>query len=149
MWMLTSEEDDPARESLSRFLRHIGGSVALAFGVLLVVSLVEKRPLSGDRYPDCFVMALLAGVAGASAGAGRRLFSALRALSVSKGSPDPAARSLRKQYLVVYGFGALMFFFFAAILFLLAVSIGTGHGEWVSWMPHLARRRGLIDLLLR
>ncbi len=147
MWMLTSEEDDPSRESLTRFLRHIGGSVALAFGVLLVVSMVEKRPLSGDWYLDCFVMALLAGVAGASAGAGRIFVSALRALSLSKESPDPAARSLRRQYRVVYGFGVLMFFFFAAILFLLAVSIGTGHHEWVSWMPDLPRRRGLVDLL--
>jgi hypothetical protein len=90
---------------------------------------------------------LLSGVAGACAALGRFMVSPLLAPTVPSEDLAPEARSLRRQYRVVFWFGVLMFFFFAAILFLLAVSIGTGHREWVSWMPDLPRRRGLIDLI--
>jgi hypothetical protein len=141
MWMLTSEEDDPTLESIFLFLRYIGGGIVLAFGVLLVVSLIEHRSVSADRYLDFFVMALMAGTAGASAGAGRRFYSNLRLLYGQANELEPAARSLRRQYRAVYWFGMAVFSLSAGIVFLLAVSIGTGHGEWVSWIPELHRSR--------
>ena len=148
MWMLTPEED-PTLGSLQLLLRHVAGGIILAFGVLLVVSLSEHRLPGADRYLDFFAMALIAGVAGACAGAGRRFLSVLRLLRGQAKPLDSAARSTLRQYRFAFGLGVALFFFFAVILFLLAVSIGTGHGEWVSWMPDLPRRRGLVDLLFR
>ena len=139
MWMLTSEEDDPTLGSLSLLLRYTIGGIILAFGVLLVVLAIEQRLLSSDRYLDLFVMTLLAGVAGACAGAGRRFLAALRLL---RGQAEPlgaAARSLRNQYQFAYRLGVAVFFLSAPLLFLLAVGIGTGHGEWLSWMPDISR----------
>ena len=124
-------------------------SIALAFLITIVTSLIDGRPFSQDRLLDLFAMTLLAGVAGACAALGRFMLSPLLAPTVPSEDLAPEARSLRRQYRVVFWLGVIMFFFFAAILFLLAVSIGTGHKEWVSWMPELPRRRGLIDLLFR
>ncbi len=139
--------EEAAPTSQPAFVSNILILVALAFVVTVVTSLVDGRPFGQDRLPDLFVMTLLAGVAGACAALGRFMLSPLLAPTVPSGDLAPEARSLRRQYRAVFWFGVLMFFFFAAILFLLAVSIGTGHREWVSWMPSLPRRRGLIDLL--
>ena len=141
--------EEAAPTSQPAFVSPILVFVALAFVITIVTSLFDGRPFGQDRLPDLFVMTLLSGVAGACAALGRFMLSPLLAPTVPSEDLTPEARSLRRQYRVVFWFGVLMFFFFAAILFLLAVSIGTGHGEWVSWMPHLPRRRGLIDLLFR
>ena len=142
-----SPTEEAAPTSQPAFVSNILIFVALAFVVTIVASLVDGRAFSQDRLPDLFVMTLLSGVAGACAALGRFILSPLLAPTVPSGDLAPEARSLRRQYRAVFWFGVLMFFFFAAILFLLAVSIGTGHREWVSWMPHLPRRRGLIDLI--
>ena len=145
--MRPAEEAAPSRQPA--FVAHILAFVALAFLITIVTSLMDGRPFGQDRLLDLFPMTLLAGVAGACAALGRFMLSTLLAPAAPSEELAPEASSLRRQYRVVFWFGVLMFFFFAAILFLLAVSIGTGHGEWVSWMPHLPRRRGLIDLLFR
>ena len=142
-----SPTEEAAPTSQPAFVAHILVFVALAFLVMIVASLIDGRPFSQDRLLDLFAMTLLSGVAGACAALGRFMLSPLLAPTVPSGDLAPEARSLRRQYRAVFWFGVLMFFFFAAILFLLAVSIGTGHREWVSWMPSLPRRRGLIDLL--
>jgi hypothetical protein len=139
--------EEAAPTSQPAFVSPILVFVALAFVITIVTSLVDGRPFGQDRLPDLFVMTLLSGVAGACAALGRFMLSPLLAPTVPSEDLTPEARSLRRQYRVVFWFGVLMFFFFAAILFLLAVSIGTGHREWVSWMPDLPRRRGLIDLI--
>ncbi len=143
--MRPAEEAAPTRQPA--FVAPILVFVALAFVVTIVASLVDGRPFGQDRLPDLLVMTLLSGVAGACAALGRFMLSPLLAPTVPSEDLAPEARSLRRQYRAVFWCGVLMFFFFAAILFLLAVSIGTGHREWVSWMPHLPRRRGLIDLI--
>ena len=143
--MRPAEEAAPTRQPA--FVSPILVFVALAFVITIVTSLVDGRPFSQDRLLDLFAMTLLAGVAGACAALGRFMLSPLLAPTVPSEDLAPEARSLRRQYRVIFWFGVLMFFFFAAILFLLAVSIGTGHREWVSWMPDLPRRRGLIDLI--
>ena len=143
--MRPAEEAAPTRQPA--FVLPILVFVALAFVITIVTSLVDGRPFSQDRLLDLFAMTLLAGVAGACAALGRFMLSPLLAPTVPSEDLAPEARSLRRQYRVICWFGVLMFFFFAAILFLLAVSIGTGHREWVSWMPDLPRRRGLIDLI--
>jgi hypothetical protein len=143
--MRSAEEAAPT--SQPPFVSDILVFVALAFLITIIASLVDGRPFGQDRLPDLFVMTLLSAVAGACAALGRFMLSPLLAPTVPSEELAPEARSLRRQYRVVFWFGVLMFFFFAAILFLLAVSIGTGHREWVSWMPHLPRRRGLIDLI--
>jgi hypothetical protein len=143
--MRPAEEAAPTRQPA--FVSPILVFVALAFVITIVTSLIDGRPFGQDRLPDLFVMTLLSGVAGACAALGRFMVSPLLAPTVPSEDLAPEARSLRRQYRVVFWFGVLMFFFFAAILFLLAVSIGTGHREWVSWMPDLPRRRGLIDLI--
>ena len=143
--MIPAEEAAPTRQPA--FVSPILVFVALAFVITIVTSLVDGRPFSQDRLLDLFAMTLLAGVAGACAALGRFMLSPLLAPTVPSEDLAPEARSLRRQYRVVFWLGVLMFFFFAAILFLLAVSIGTGHREWVSWMPDLPRRRGLIDLI--
>ena len=139
--------EEAAPTSQPAFVSPILVFVALAFVITIVTSLFDGRPFGQDRLPDLFVMTLLSGVAGACAALGRFMLSPLLAPTVPSEDLTPEARSLRRQYRVVFWFGVLMFFFFAAILFLLAVSIGTGHREWVSWMPDLPRRRGLIDLI--
>jgi|LauGreDrversion4_2_1035121.scaffolds.fasta_scaffold74895_2 hypothetical protein len=147
--MSPTEEAAPTRQPA--FVSNILIFVALAFVVTIVASLIDGRPFGQDRLPDLFVMTLLAGVAGACAALGRFMFllASLPSQTVPSEDLTPEVRSMRRQYRVVFWLGVLMFFFFAAILFLLAVSIGTGHREWVSWMPALPRRRGLIDLLFR
>lgn len=145
--MSSTEEAVPTRRPA--FVANILASIALAFLITIVTSLIDGRPFSQDRLLDLFAMTLLAGVAGACAALGRFMLSPLLAPTVPSEDLAPEARSLRRQYRVVFWLGVIMFFFFAAILFLLAVSIGTGHREWVSWMPELPRRRGLIDLLFR
>ena len=145
--MSSTEEAVPTRRPA--LVAHILAFIALAFLITIVTSLVDGRPFSQDRPLDLFAMTLLAGVAGACATLGRFMLSPLLAPTVPSEDLAPEARSLRRQYRVVFWLGVIMFFFFAAILFLLAVSIGTGHKEWVSWMPELPRRRGLIDLLFR
>lgn len=145
--MSSTEEAVPTRRPA--FVANILASIALAFLITIVTSLIDGRPFSQDRLLDLFAMTLLAGVAGACAALGRFMLSPLLAPTVPSEDLAPEARSLRRQYRVVFWLGVIMFFFFAAILFLLAVSIGTGHKEWVSWMPELPRRRGLIDLLFR
>ena len=145
--MRSAEEAAPT--SQPAFVSHILVFVALAFLITIIATLVDGRPFGQDRLPDLFVMTLLSAVAGACAALGRFMLSPLLAPTVPSEELAPDARSLRRQYRIVFWFGVLMFFFFAAILFLLAVSIGTGHREWVSWMPALPRRRGLIDLLFR
>lgn len=145
--MSPTEEAVPT--SQPAFVSNILFFVALAFLITIGTSLIDGRPFSQDRLLDLFAMTLLAGVAGACAALGRFMLSPLLAPTVPSEDLAPEARSLRRQYRVVFWLGVLMFFFFAAILFLLAVSIGTGHKEWVSWMPELPRRRGLIDLLFR
>jgi len=142
-----SPTEKAAPTSQPAFVSNILIFVALAFLVTIVTSLIDGRPFGQDRLPDLFVMTLLSGVAGACAALGRFILSPLLAPTVPSEDLAPEARSMRRQYQAVFWFGVLMFFFFAAILFLLAVSIGTGHREWVSWMPSLPRRRGLIDLL--
>ena len=142
-----SPTEEAAPTSQPPFVSDILVFVALAFLITIIASLVDGRPFGQDRLPDLFVMTLLSAVAGACAALGRFMLSPLLAPTVPSEELAPEARSLRRQYRVVFWFGVLMFFFFAAILFLLAVSIGTGHREWVSWMPHLPRRRGLIDLI--
>lgn len=144
-----SPTEEAAPTSQAAFVSNILIFVALAFIVTIVTSLIDGRPFSQDRLLDLFAMTLLAGVAGACAALGRFMLSPLLAPAAPSEDLATEARSLRRQYRVVFWFGVLMFFFFAAILFLLAVSIGTGHREWVSWMPDLPRRRGLIDLLFR
>ena len=144
-----SPTEEAAPTSQAAFVSNILIFVALAFVITIVASLVDGRPFSQDRLLDLFAMTLLAGVAGACAALGRFMLSPLLAPAAPSEDLATEARSLRRQYRVVFWFGVLMFFFFAAILFLLAVSIGTGHREWVSWMPDLPRRRGLIDLLFR
>lgn len=144
-----SPTEEAAPTSQPAFVSNILIFVALAFIVTIVTSLIDGRPFSQDRLLDLFAMTLLAGVAGACAALGRFMLSPLLAPAAPSEDLAPEARSLRRQYRVVFWFGVLMFFFFAAILFLLAVSIGTGHREWVSWMPDLPRRRGVIDLLFR
>lgn len=143
--MSPTEEAAPTRQPA--FVSNILIFVALAFLITIVTSLIDERPFSQDRLLDLFAMTLLSGVAGACAALGRFMLSPLLAPTVPSEELAPEARSLRRQYRVVFWFGVLMFFFFAVILFLLAVSIGTGHREWVSWMPDLPRRRGLIDLI--
>jgi hypothetical protein len=145
--MRPAEEAAPTRQPA--FVSHILVFVALAFVITIVTSLIDARPFGPDRRLDLFAMSLLAGGAGACAALGRFMLSPLLAPTVPSEDLTPEARSLQRQYRAVFWFGVLMFFFFAAILFLLSVSIGTGHREWVSWMPDLPRRRGLIDLLLR
>ena len=142
-----SPTEEAAPTSQPAFVAHILVFVALAFLVMIVASLIDGRPFSQDRLLDLFAMTLLSGVAGACAALGRFMLSPLLAPTVPSEDLAPEARSLRRQYRVVFWLGVIMFFFFAAILFLLAVSIGTGHREWVSWMPSLPRRRGLIDLI--
>ena len=145
--MRSAEEAAPTRQPA--FVSHILVFVALAFLITIVTSLIDGRPFGQDCLPDLFVMTLLSAVAGACAALGRFMFllASLPSQTVPAADLAPEARSLRRQYRAVFWFGVLMFFFFAAILFLLAVSIGTGHREWVSWMPDLPRRRGLIDLI--
>lgn len=145
--MSSTEAAVPTRRPA--FVANILASIALAFLITIVTSLIDGRPFSQDRLLDLFAMTLLAGVAGACAALGRFMLSPLLAPTVPSEDLAPEARSLRRQYRVVFWLGVIMFFFFAAILFLLAVSIGTGRKEWVSWMPELPRRRGLIDLLFR
>ena len=145
--MRPAEEAAPTRQPA--FVSHILVFVALAFVITILTSLIDGRPYGPDRRLDLFAMSLLAGGAGACAALGRFMLSPLLAPTVPSEDLAPEARSLHRQYRAVFWFGVLMFFFFAAILFLLSVSIGTGHREWVSWMPDLPRRRGLIDLLLR
>ena len=145
--MSSTEEAVPTRRPA--FVAHILAFIALAFLITIVTSLIEGRPFSQDRLLDLFAMTILAFVAGACAALGRFMLSPLLAPTVTSEDLAPEARSLRRQYRVVFWLGVIMFFLFGAILFLLAVSIGTGHGEWVSWMPDLPRRRGLVDLLFR
>jgi hypothetical protein len=145
--MRPTEED--AQPKPPAFMVHIAGFIAGAFLIMVVMSLIDGRPFSPDRSIDFLAMALLAGGAGACAALGRFLLSPLLAPTVPAEDLSPEARSLRRQYRAVFWFGATLTFFFAGLLMLLALSIGTGHAEWVSWMPNLPRRRGLLDLLLR
>ncbi len=145
--MNPTEETEPTEKP--PFISHASGFVVVALLIMIVTSLIDGRPFSEDRYLDFFAMALLAAAAGASAALGRSFLSPLLAPMEPAENLTPDARSLRRQYRAVFWFSVVMFFFFAAIFLLLALSIGTGHAEWVSWMPDLPRRRGLIDLLLR
>ena len=141
--------EDTEQPNKPPFVSHALGFVAFAFVLMVVVSFVDGRPFSEDRHIDFFAMALLAAAAGACAALGRFFLSPLLAPMEPTENLTPEARSLRRQYRAVFWFGVVMFFFFAAIFLLLGLSIGTGHAEWVSWMPDLPRRRGLIDLILR
>ena len=145
--MNPTEETEPTDKP--PFVSHASAFVVLAFLTMVVTSLVDGRPFGEDRYLDFFAMAFLAAVAGASAALGRFFLSGLLAPMEPAENLTPEARSLRRQYRAVFWFGVILTFFFAAMLLLLAVSIGTGHSEWVSWVPDLPRRRGLTDLILR
>lgn len=145
--MNPTEETAPSNNP--PFVSHALGFVVFAFLIMVVTSLVDGRPWAADRYLDLFVMALLAAIAGTSAALGRLLLSRLLAPTEPAENLTPEARSLRRQYRAAFWFGVTLTFFFAAMLLLIAMSIGTGHSEWLSWMPELPRRRGLIDLLLR
>jgi hypothetical protein len=105
------------------------------------VSLAESRPFTADRYIDFLATAVLAGGAGLPLTLGCILFTALRAPIEPDEALEPEARSRRRQYRVVYWFGVVMLSLGAALLLLFAVSIGTGHGEWVSWFPSTGRSR--------
>ncbi len=95
----------------------------------------ESPPSTSERHLDFLAAALLAGIAGLFVAHGRTILSALLAPIEPDESLTPEARSLRKQYRAVYGFSVAMMLLAAALLLLFAVSIGTGHGEWVSWFP--------------
>lgn len=90
---------------------------------------------------DLVATAVLAAAAGFCLAFARTTLSALRAPMPPDETLDPAARSLRRQYRAVYWFSVGMMLLGCALLLLFAVSIGTGHGEWVSWVPSRGRSR--------
>jgi hypothetical protein len=137
--MPTTEEKPPIDWSPS--LRHALALIVLAELLVFVFSWAEGRPWTKDRSLDLVATAVLAAAAGFCLAFARSTLSALRAPMPPDDTLDPAARSLRRQYRAVYWFSVGMMLLGCALLLLFAVSLGTGHGEWVSWFPSRGHSR--------
>ncbi len=123
----------------------LGHAIAAPFLALLIVSglaSAEGRPLlAGEPFATGLVLAILSVAAGACFAGGRVMLFYLRDLRPPTEPLPPEVEKLRRQYRVVYGFGVVVLFVGAGLLLLAAVSLASGHHEWIDWIPHRSRYR--------
>lgn len=137
--MASPEERPPI--DWSPFNRHALAAVVLSVLFVFVFSWAEGRPWTRERIPDLFATAIMAGPAGFGLALVRMFLSELLGPQQRDETSDPVARSDRRKKRAVLWFAVIVMLPACALMLLCAVSIGTGHGEWATWIPVRVRGR--------
>ncbi|MEY3449498.1 MAG: hypothetical protein RL749_1119 [Verrucomicrobiota bacterium] len=136
---------EPEPETPPTWRSFCGYAIAGLFLTLLIVSALaraEGRPLlDGEPFATGLVLVILSVTAGACFAGGRVMLFYLRELKRPTEPLPPEVEKLRGQYRLVYGFGVAVLFVGAGFLLLTAVSLASGHREWIDWIPHRSRYR--------
>ena len=136
---------EPEPETPPTWRSFLGHAIAAPLLALLIVSALawaEGRPLPKAEFSGAgLVLVVLSVAAGASFAGGRQMLFYVRDLKQPTEPLPPEVEKLRKQHRAVYGFGVAVLFVGAGFLLLAAVSLASGHHEWIDWIPHRSRHR--------
>ncbi len=123
----------------------LGHAFAAPFLALLIVSglaSIEGRPLlAGEPLITGLAFVILSVSAGACFAGGRVMIFYHRDMRPPTEPLPPEVEKLRRQYRFVYGLGVVVLLVGAGLLLLAAVSLASGHHEWIDWIPHRSRHR--------
>jgi len=136
---------DPEPETPPTWRSFCVYAIATPLLTLLIVSALawaEGRPLpKGEISGESLVLLVLSVAAGISFAGGQQMLFYIRDLKQPTEPLPPEVEKLRKQYRAAYWFGVAVLFVGAGFLLLTAVSLASGHNEWIDWIPHRSRYR--------
>ena len=130
----------------SSFAWHALGAVALSFFLSVTVILAEHRPPSATEIGTWLVMAVTGSAGGLMVATARRFYAGLKLLAQAPPTTDPALTSLRRQYRATYWFAVILLSGCGGFALFASVAFGSGHPQWLDWMPE-TNPHPLIDLL--
>lgn len=143
---LMRDNQDSRWPMWSSFAWHALGAVAICFLLSVTVILAEHRPTSAAETDTWLVMAVTGSAGGLMVAAARRFYAGLKLLAQVAPTPDPALTSLRRQYRATYWFAVIFLYGCGGCAVFAAVAFGSGHPQWLDWMPK-TNPYPLIDLL--
>lgn len=91
-------------------------------------------------------MAVTGSAGGLMVAAARRFYAGLKLLAQLAPTPDPALTSLRRQYRATYWFAVIILYDCGGCAVFAAVAFGSGHPQWLDWMPK-TNPYPLVDLI--
>jgi xanthine/uracil/vitamin C permease (AzgA family) len=140
--MATPEEQPPI--DWTPYIRQTLAVVFFAELFIVIFSWAEGRPWTSARTPDLLRSAAIAGLAGFILSVARMLLSELLGPKQPDEELDPIARSERRKTKATAWLCVVCMILFCVLMLFFAVAKGTGHGEWVSWIPIPSRGRSRL-----